>query len=518
MLDASALQQVKSYLDRLVNPITLTFAGDASEASEQIRSLLSDLASVSKLITVADAPADLQVRRPSFTISRTGENMGIRFAALPMGHEFSSLILALLQASGYPSKSAPDLLNRVRGLQGDYDFVVYMSLSCHNCPDVVQALNLMAVLNPNVRVTTVDGALFQDEVKERRIMAVPTVFLNGKEFMAGRHELGEIVAKLDEGFVKEQAAKLSAKAPFDVLVMGAGPAGATAAIYAARKGLRTGLLCERPGGQVNETSSIENFTSILSTDGVALGGRFMEHVNHYGVDVMALERAVKVERQDGFWQIELASGGHLQTKAMIAATGARWRQLGVPGEKEYQGKGVAYCPHCDGPLFKGKDVVVVGGGNSGVEAAIDLAAICRTVTLLQRGGQLTADEVLVKKLLATTNAKVIYNMTVESLEGNGQLLTGVRYKDKATGEFKILPASGCFIQIGLVPNTDWLKGTVALNDWNEIIINDHGATSAEGIFAGGDCTTSPYKQVVIALGGGATAALGAFDWLIRQQG
>ena len=485
MLDASALQQVKSYLDRLVNPITLTFAGDASEASEQIRSLLSDLASVSKLITVADAPADLQVRRPSFTISRTGENMGIRFAALPMGHEFSSLILALLQASGYPSKSAPDLLNRVRGLQGDYDFVVYMSLSCHNCPDVVQALNLMAVLNPNVRVTTIDGALFQDEVKERRIMAVPTVFLNGKEFMAGRHELGEIVAKLDEGFVKEQA---------------------------------TGLLCERPGGQVNETSSIENFTSILSTDGVALGGRFMEHVNHYGVDVMALERAVKVERQDGFWQIELASGGHLQTKAMIAATGARWRQLGVPGEKEYQGKGVAYCPHCDGPLFKGKDVVVVGGGNSGVEAAIDLAAICRTVTLLQRGGQLTADEVLVKKLLATTNAKVIYNMTVESLEGNGQLLTGVRYKDKATGEFKILPASGCFIQIGLVPNTDWLKGTVALNDWNEIIINDHGATSAEGIFAGGDCTTSPYKQVVIALGGGATAALGAFDWLIRQQG
>lgn len=288
MLDASALQQVKSYLDRLVNPITLTFAGDASEASEQIRSLLSDLASVSKLITVADAPADLQVRRPSFTISRTGENMGIRFAALPMGHEFSSLILALLQASGYPSKSAPDLLNRVRGLQGDYDFVVYMSLSCHNCPDVVQALNLMAVLNPNVRVTTIDGALFQDEVKERRIMAVPTVFLNGKEFMAGRHELGEIVAKLDEGFVKEQAAKLSAKAPFDVLVVGAGPAGATAAIYAARKGLRTGLLCERPGGQVNETSSIENFTSILSTDGVALGGRFMEHVNHYGIDVMAL--------------------------------------------------------------------------------------------------------------------------------------------------------------------------------------------------------------------------------------
>ena len=517
MLDASALQQVKAYLDRLVNPITLTFAGNDSQASAQIKSLLSDLASVSKLITVEEAPADLDVRRPSFTISRTGEDMGIRFAALPMGHEFSSLILALLQASGYPSKAAPDLLDRVRGLSGEYEFVVYMSLSCHNCPDVVQALNLMAVLNPKVRVTTVDGALFQDEVKAERIMAVPTVYLNGKEFMAGRHELGEIVAKLDDGFVKAQAAKLSAKAPFDVLVVGAGPAGATAAIYSARKGLRTGILCERPGGQVNETSSIENFTSILTTDGVALGGRFMEHVNHYGVDVMALDRAVKVERKDNLWQIELASGGHLQAKAVIAATGARWRQLGVPGEKEYQGKGVAYCPHCDGPLFKGKDVVVVGGGNSGVEAAIDLAAICRSVTLLQRGGQLTADEVLVKKLLSTSNAKVIYNMTVEALEGNGDVLTSVRYKEKATGEVKTVPASGCFVQIGLVPNTDWLKGVVELNEWNEIVTDPQGSTSAEGIFAGGDCTSVHYKQVVIALGGGATAALGAFDWLIRQQ-
>ena len=329
--------------------------------------------------------------------------------------------------------------------------------------------------------------------------------------------MGEIVAKLDEGFVKAQAEKLSQKAPFDVLVIGAGPAGATAAIYSARKGLRTGVVCERPGGQVNETSSIENFTSVLVTDGVALGGRFMEHVAHYGVDVMALERVAKLEKKGALWTAELASGGRLEAKAVIVCSGARWRQLGVPGEKEYQGHGVAYCPHCDGPLFKGKDVVVVGGGNSGVEAAIDLAALCRSVTLLQRGDKLTADEVLVKRLESTSNAKIVYNLDVEKLEGDGTMLTGVTYRERATGELKTVPAAGCFVQIGLVPNTDFLQGVVELNKWGEIVVNDRGAASAEGVFAGGDCTTSHYKQVVIALGGGATAALGAFDWLIRQK-
>ena len=485
MLDASALQQVKGYLDRLSDPITLTLAPDGSSESGQIQSLLKDVASVSGKITLATEDVSAQVRRPSFTVSRTGEKMGVRFAALPMGHEFSSFILAMLQASGYPSKEDPDLLERVRSLKGKYDFEIYMSLSCHNCPDVVQALNLMAILNPNVSVTVIDGALFQDEVKARHIMAVPTVYLNGAPFISGRHELGEIVAKLDEGFVKAQAEKLSAKAPFDILVVGAGPAGATAAIYAARKGLRTGV--------------------------VALGNRFMEHVNHYGVDVMALERVVKLEKAGEYWEVELSSGAKLQTKAVIVCSGARWRQLGVPGEKEYQGHGVAYCPHCDGPLFKGKDVVVVGGGNSGVEAAIDLAA------LLQRGGKLTADEVLVKRLESTSNAKIIYNLDIEKLEGDGTVLTGVTYRERATGELRTVSAAGCFVQIGLVPNTDFLKGTVELTKWGEIVVDAHGAASAEGIFAGGDCTAVPYKQVVIALGGGATAALGAFDWLIRQE-
>lgn len=517
MLDASALQQIKGYLDRLSDPITLTIAPDGSSESGQIQSLLKDVASVSGKITLATEDVSAQVRRPSFTVSRTGEKMGVRFAALPMGHEFSSFILAMLQASGYPSKEDPDLLERVRSLKGKYDFEIYMSLSCHNCPDVVQALNLMAILNPNVSVTVIDGALFQDEVKARHIMAVPTVYLNGAPFISGRHELGEIVAKLDEGFVKAQAEKLTAKAPFDILVVGAGPAGATAAIYAARKGLRTGVVCERPGGQVNETSSIENFTSSLMTDGVALGNRFMEHVNHYGVDVMALERVVKLDKAGDYWEVKLSSGAKLQTKAVIVCSGARWRQLGVPGEKEYQGHGVAYCPHCDGPLFKGKDVVVVGGGNSGVEAAIDLAALCRSVTLLQRGGKLTADEVLVKRLESTSNAKIIYNLDIEKLEGDGTVLTGVTYRERATGELRTVSAAGCFVQIGLVPNTDFLKGTVELTKWGEIVVDAHGAASAEGIFAGGDCTAVPYKQVVIALGGGATAALGAFDWLIRQE-
>ncbi|MDO5530723.1 alkyl hydroperoxide reductase subunit F [Sutterella sp.] len=517
MLDAATLQQVKSYLDRLIEPITLTMAPDGSNESGQITSLLKDIASVSGKVSLATEDAAAQVRRPSFTVSRTGQKMGVRFAALPMGHEFSSFILAMLQASGYPAKEEADLLERVRGLDGDFRFEVYMSLSCHNCPDVVQALNLMAILNPRVSVDVIDGALFPAEVKERRIMAVPTVYLNGEPFFSGRHELGEIVAKLDADFVKAQAAKLSKKAPFDVLVIGAGPAGATAAIYTARKGLRTGIVCERPGGQVNETSSIENFTSILLTDGVALGNRFMEHVNHYGVDVMALERVVKLEKSGDFWEAELSSGARLQTKAVIVCSGARWRALGVPGEKEYQGHGVAYCPHCDGPLFKGKDVVVVGGGNSGVEAAIDLAALCRSVTLLQRGGKLTADEVLVKKLESTSNARIVYNLDVERLEGDGSMLTGVTYRERATGELKTVSAAGCFVQIGLVPNTDFLKGTVELTKWGEIVTDAHGAASASGIFAGGDCTTSPYKQVVIALGGGATAALGAFDWLIRQE-
>ena len=375
MLDTATLQKVREYLNRLVHPVTLTLAPDGSAESGQIESLLRDVASVSGRISLAVEDVSARVRRPSFSIARTGEPARVRFAALPMGHEFSSFILALLQAGGHPSREDAALLDRVKTLSGRRDFEIYMSLSCHNCPDVVQALDLMAVLNPDVSVTVIDGALFPDEVKARRIMAVPTVFLNGRPFLSGRHELAEIVAKLDGDYLKVQAERLSSKPPFDVLVLGAGPAGATAAIYAARKGLRTGIVCERPGGQVNETSSIENFTSILLTDGVSLGNRFMEHVKHYGIDVTPFERVTELKRRNGLWTLALSGGGRLESKAVIVCTGARWRELGVPGEAQYRSRGVAYCPHCDGPLFKGKDVTVVGGGNSGVEAAIDLAAL-----------------------------------------------------------------------------------------------------------------------------------------------
>lgn len=517
MLDQNTKAQLKGYLDRLVNPIRLRASLDASPSAQQMKSLLEDVASLSdKVRFEAGAPAAGE-RVPSFTIGADGaEPARIRYACIPMGHEFASFILAMLQSSGYPSKEDPALLERVRALQGLLEFDVFMSLTCHNCPDVVQALGLMAALNPNVRVNVIDGALFQDEAKAKRVMAVPTVFLNGERFMSGRRELAEIVAKLDEDFVKAQAAKISEKPPFDILVVGAGPAGATAAIYAARKGLRTGVVCERPGGQVNETADIENFTSILKIDGTQLGRDFMRHAASYGVDLMAPERVEKLERRDGLWRAKLTSGAEAAAKAVIVATGARWRELGAPGEREHRGSGVAYCPHCDGPLFKGRDVVVVGGGNSGVEAAIDLAGICRSVTVLQRSGALAADEVLQKRLAGLANVRVVLNAQVLELEGSGGRLKAVRYLDKAAGREERLAAAGCFVQIGLIPNAEWLRGTCDLNARGEIITDSRGATSAEGLFAAGDCTDVPYKQIVIALGEGAKASLAAFDWLIRQ--
>lgn len=515
MLDDATKSQLKAYLDRLVDPIVFEFAGDGSGSADQILALLKDTASLSTKILLETLPSSADVRRPSFTIKRAGSDMKIRFAALPMGHEFSSFILAMLQASGYPSKADKALLARTAALKGTLNFEVFMSLSCHNCPDVVQALNLMAVLNPAVSVEVIDGALFQDEAKARRVMAVPTVFLNGEEFMTGRHELAEIVSKLDAGYAQEAASGISEKAPFDVLVLGAGPAGATAAIYAARKGLRTGMAAERLGGQVNETADIENFTSICKIDGPKLGAEMMTHVKSYGVDVMAPERVKSAAREGELWTVTLENGGRLRAKALIAATGARWRTLSVPGEDKLRGKGVCFCPHCDGPLFKGKDVVVIGGGNSGVEAAIDLAGICRSVTLLQRGGALTADEVLQKRLSALTNAKVILNTSVTELVGN-RTLEAVCYTDKATGETKRVAASGVFIQVGLVPNTEWAADAVARNRWGEIEVDARGAASAPGFFAAGDCTNVPYKQVIVAMGEGAKASLGAFDWMIRQ--
>jgi alkyl hydroperoxide reductase subunit F len=445
--------------------------------------------------------------------------MGIRFAGIPMGHEFTSLVLALLQAGGHPPKLDAGVIEQIRGLDGDFDFEVYISLSCQNCPDVVQAINLMAVLNPRVRATMIDGALFQAEVEAKQIMAVPTLYLNGEPFGQGRMSVEEILAKLDTGAVARQAEQIRSKAPFDVLVVGGGPAGASAAIYAARKGIRTGVVTERFGGQVLDTMGIENFISVTETEGPKLAAQLENHVRTYDVDIMNLQRAAELLPDDGtgYLTVKLASGAALRARSLILSTGARWREMNVPGEREYRGRGVAYCPHCDGPLFKGKRVAVIGGGNSGVEAAIDLAGVVAHVTLLEFDGQLRADEVLQRKLRSLPNVRVIVSAQTTEVHGAGGRVNGLSYRDRATGGMHRVELEGVFVQIGLLPNTEWLKGSVALSTRGEIEVDARGQTSLPGVFAAGDATTVPYKQIIIAMGEGSKAALGAFDHLIRAS-
>lgn len=517
MLDSNIQNQLKGYFTRLVRPVKLIGTLDDSSAARDMDSLLREVADLSPLITY-ERDDDSPARRPSFIVAPAeGGTGGIRFACVPLGHEFTSFILAMLQAGGHPPKVSDDDRAVIEALPGPLAFEIFISLSCHNCPEVVQALNLIAVLNPVVRVTTIDGSLFQQEAADRRVMAVPTVFLNGEPFISGRRELKEILDKLSAESAQQTVTNLTTKAVFDVLVAGGGPAGTTASIYAARKGLRTGIVADRLGGQVNETSDIENFTSHLRTDGAALAGRFTEHLAAYDIDIITPQTVASASRdEDGLWTVTLANGARLRTKALIAATGARWKRLGVPGEEDYLGRGVCFCPHCDGPLFREKRVTVVGGGNSGVEAAIDLAGLASHVTVLQRSDRLKADEVLQKKLRSLPNVTVILSALPTAVEGDGSRLTAVSYEDRTTGEIRRVETDGCFVQIGLKPNTEWLRDVTELNAFGEIVTDVKGAATAEGLFAAGDCTTVPYKQIVIALGEGARASLAAFDWLIRR--
>ncbi|UDF37665.1 UNVERIFIED_ORG: alkyl hydroperoxide reductase subunit F [Shinella sp. XGS7] len=517
MLDDTLKTQLKAYLERVTQPFEIEASLSDSESSRELQQLLQDIAAMSDKITLKLDGQD--ARRPSFSLKRTGTEQSLRFAAIPLGHEFTSLVLALLWTGGHPPKVEPDTIERIKGLDGDYAFEVYMSLSCHNCPDVVQALSLMSVLNPKVKSVIIDGALFQDEVNGREIMAVPAVWLNGAPFGSGRMTVEEIVAKLDSGAAAKDAEKLSAKQAFDVLIVGGGPAGAAAAVYAARKGIRTGIAAERFGGQVNDTMAIENYISVLETDGLKFATALEQHVKHYGVDTMNLQRATKLvpaSEPGGLIELQLENGGVLKSKTVILSTGARWRNVNVPGEQEYKNKGVAYCPHCDGPLFKGKRVAVIGGGNSGVEAAIDLAGIVSHVTLLEFGEQLRADAVLVKKLESLANVTIIKQAQTTEFTGAAGKLNGLNYTDRASGEAKRIELEGVFVQIGLVPNTEWLKGTVELSKFGEIIVNAKGETSVPGVFAAGDATTTPFKQIIIAAGEGAKAALAAFDHIIRH--
>ena len=514
MLDAALKAQLASYLERITQPVQITAQLDDSQASRDMQALLRDVAESSALISVTETQGG-PYRTPSFAIHRPGSAQGPRFAGLPMGHEFTSLVLALLQVGGYPPKVAPEVLEQIRALDGDFEFEVYVSLSCHNCPDVVQAVNLMAVQNPRIKATMIEGGLFQQEIEERQIMGVPTIFLNGTQFGSGRMTLEEILAKIDQGGQAREARRISEKDPFDVLIVGGGPAGAAAAVYAARKGIRTGIASERFGGQVLDTLGIENFISIKETEGPKFALALEEHVRHYEMDIMNLQRA-KALVPGELIEVQLESGASLKARSVILSTGARWRQLGVPGEAEYKNKGVAYCPHCDGPLFKGKRVAVIGGGNSGVEAAIDLAGIVDHVTLLEFGPQLRADAVLQRKAESLPNVTLIRHAQTTAITGDGQKVNGLTYIDRDSGESHTVPLEGVFVQIGLVPNTDWLKGTLALSKHGEIVVDAKGQTSVPGVFAAGDATTVPYKQIIVAAGEGAKAALGAFDHLIRS--
>lgn len=507
MLEAAIKQQLDQYLQLMEGDVVLRVSAGEDNVSNEMLELVNELADMSSRISVERATLE---RTPSFSVNRPSEQTGIVFAGIPLGHEFTSLVLALLQVSGRAPKVDADTIKQIQNIEGTYHFESYISLSCHNCPDVVQALNVMSVLNPNITHTMIDGGAFKAEVEAKEIMAVPTVFLNGESFGNGRMSLEEILAKLGTG---PDASAFSDKDPYDVLVIGGGPAGASAAVYAARKGIRTGIVAERFGGQVMDTMGIENFIGTAYTEGPKLVASLEEHVKEYGIDVMNLQRAKRLEKKD-LVELELENGAVLKSKSVILSTGARWRNVNVPGEAEFKNKGVAYCPHCDGPLFEGKRVAVIGGGNSGIEAAIDLAGIVKHVTVLEFASELKADQVLQDRLHSLPNVTVVTNAQTTEITGTDKV-NGVSYLSRETNETHHVELEGVFVQIGLVPNTDWLD-SVERNNFGEIVVDRHGATNIPGVFAAGDCTNSAYKQIIISMGSGATAALGAFDYMIRN--
>ncbi|NNC53706.1 MAG: alkyl hydroperoxide reductase subunit F, partial [Erythrobacter sp.] len=520
MLDANLTQQLKTYLANLREPVELVASLGDDDKSRQTRELLEEISALHDMVSASFDGTD--ERKPSFVIRRASDaEKWVRFAGLPMGHEFTSLVLALLWAGGHPPKVDADLLEQVRGIEGDFNFEMYFSLSCHNCPDVVQALTLMALENPRITATLIEGGTYQDEVEKRDIMAVPATFLNGEPFYNGKMELAEILGKIDTGADEKLAAKLSAKDPFEVLIVGGGPAGAASGIYTARKGFRTGIAAERFGGQLHDTLGIENLPGTAYTEGPKLAGQLESQVGENDIDLMNLAKAVKLipaEEEGGLHTVELGNGASLKSRSLILATGARWRNLGVPGEAEYRNKGVAYCPHCDGPLFKGKRIAVIGGGNSGVEAAIDLAKIVGHVTLIEYDDKLRADEVLQKKLRSMSNVEIVTSGQTTEITGKDGKVDGLVLKDRKSGDERRIELEGVFVQIGLVPNTEWLEGSgLELTKFGEIVTDEEGRTNLPGVFGAGDVTDVPYKQIVVAMGEGSKAGLSAFDYLIRTE-
>ena len=509
MLDNETKEQLQQYLALLESEIVFSASLDESDDSKKVQEFLTEVAEMDAKIIIEGKSL---TRTPSFEINRKdAEASGIIFAGLPMGHEFTSFILALLQVGGRAPKIDDNVAQQIKSIDRTLNFETYVSLTCHNCPDVVQALNIMAVLNPKIAHTMIEGSMYQHEVDEKEIMAVPTVLLNGETFDSGRMTIEQIIEKVSGPMSADEFAD---KETFDVLVIGGGPAGASSAIYAARKGIKTGMVVETFGGQVLETLGIENVIGTPYVEGPQLMRQVEDHVKQYDVDIMKGQRAKSIQKND-LIEVELENGAQLKAKTAILSTGARWRAINVPGEKEFKNKGIAYCPHCDGPLFKDKEVVVIGGGNSGIEAAIDLAGLAKHIYVLEFLPELKADQVLQDKLYSLSNVTVITNAATKEITGSSHV-EALTYTDRLTNEEHTLNVEGVFILIGLMPNTEWLSGTVELSDRGEILVDKHGATNVDGTFAAGDCTDSAYKQIIISMGSGATAALGAFDYLIRQ--
>ena len=518
MLDAALAQQLRQHLTSLRHPIELVATLDDSAKSAELAGLLDEIAALSALVSVRRDGTNARV--PSFDIARVGTPVRVTFAGIPLGHEFTSLVLALLHVGGHPPRVSNEVAEQIRAIEGNHHFETFFSLTCQNCPDVVQALNVISVLNPNISHVAIDGAVFKDEAEQRRVMAVPTVFRGTDTFASGRMTVEQIIAMLDTGAAARATSDIDAKDPFDVLIVGGGPAGAASAIYTARKGVRTGVVAERFGGQVLDTMAIENFVSVQHTEGPKLAAALEEHVREHDVDVMTLQRAsrlIPADQPGGLITVELDGGASLRARSVVLSTGARWRHMGVPGETDYLNKGVAFCPHCDGPLFAGKRIAVIGGGNSGVEAAIDLAGIVEHVTLIEFDSMLRADDVLQRKLRSLPNADIVTSARTTEVLGDGDRVTALLYRDRDTDQQHRIELAGIFVQIGLLPNTEWLEDSVELSSRGEIVIDDRGRTSIPGVFAAGDCTVVPYKQIVIALGAGATAGLSAFDHLIRTS-
>ncbi len=517
MLTNDLLNALKNYTQSMQKPVTLVLQTGEHAKRAELHKFLSDIANVSDNLIFAERDMPNVLRSPmSFTLEVEGQASGIIFSGIPGGHEFNSLVLAILQASGSEIKLDDSLKTMIANIQEELKFEVFISLSCHNCPDVVQALNQFALLNPNLSTEMIDGGLYPELIKKREIQGVPSVYLNGELFANGKVDAGQLIEKLIERSPEITQNNSQKALPLqDVTVIGGGPGGVSAAIYSARKGLKVTLIADRFGGQVKDTMGIENLISIPSTTGPELASALSEHMKQYDITLKEHLRVTDIEKGD-IKVLHLSSGETIKTKALIISTGARWRELGIPGEKENIGNGVAYCPHCDGPFFKGKDVAVIGGGNSGIEAALDLAGLVKSVTVFEFMPELKADKVIVDQAMARDNITILKNVATKQILAADNKVNAIEYEDRSTGKTLQQPLSGVFVQIGLVPNSQFVNEVVETNDYGEIVIDEKCRTSEAGIYACGDVTTVPYKQIVIAMGEGAKASLAAFEYLLTQ--